>query len=102
MAIYKEQDIEPYFERGQEGAATKEYSEGTITPNDVDVEQVQIETKSVDVPPNGGYGWICVACVFLINAHTWGINSVGKPLLLFECKLIFKVLWYISGSLPAT
>jgi hypothetical protein len=30
----------------------------------------------VDVPPDGGYGWICVACVFWINAHTWGINSV--------------------------
>jgi len=29
-----------------------------------------------DVPPNGGYGWICAACVFFVNAHTWGINSV--------------------------
>ena len=28
-----------------------------------------------DVPPDGGYGWICVACNFLINGHTWGINS---------------------------
>ncbi|KAK7710660.1 hypothetical protein SLS64_005563 [Diaporthe eres] len=26
-------------------------------------------------PPNGGYGWVCTACVALINAHTWGINS---------------------------
>lgn len=32
--------------------------------------------EEVDVPPDGGYGWICVACVFWINAHTWGINSV--------------------------
>lgn len=23
----------------------------------------------------GGYGWVCVMCTFLINAHTWGINS---------------------------
>jgi hypothetical protein len=30
-----------------------------------------------DVPPNGGYGWVCTACVFLINAHTWGLNSVS-------------------------
>lgn len=28
-----------------------------------------------DVPPNGGYGWICTACVFWSNAHTWGLNS---------------------------
>lgn len=31
------------------------------------------------VPPNGGYGWICVVCVFLINAHTWGVNFVRRP-----------------------
>lgn len=32
------------------------------------------------VPPNGGYGWVCVVCVFLINAHTWGLNFVSRPL----------------------
>lgn len=30
-----------------------------------------------DSPPNGGYGWVCTACVFFINAHTWGVNSVS-------------------------
>ncbi|KAJ5089507.1 hypothetical protein N7532_008191 [Penicillium argentinense] len=38
-------------------------------PVDVD------EKYKRDIPPDGGYGWICVACVFWINAHTWGINS---------------------------
>ena len=33
------------------------------------------EQAEVDEPPDGGYGWVCVACSFLINAHTWGINS---------------------------
>lgn len=28
-----------------------------------------------DVPPNGGYGWVCTICTAFINAHTWGINS---------------------------
>jgi hypothetical protein len=35
------------------------------------------EKYNRDVPPDGGYGWVCVACVFWINAHTWGLNSVS-------------------------
>ncbi|KAH7303452.1 MFS transporter [Stachybotrys elegans] len=27
------------------------------------------------VPPNGGYGWVIVFAVFMMNAHTWGINA---------------------------
>ncbi|OAA40562.1 Major facilitator superfamily domain, general substrate transporter [Metarhizium rileyi] len=27
------------------------------------------------VPPNGGYAWVCTFAVFLINAHTWGVNA---------------------------
>jgi len=37
--------------------------------------------KSSDVPPDGGYGWVCVASVFIINFHTWGLNSVSSFLL---------------------
>lgn len=38
-----------------------------------DTEQAQpLAPTEVD----GGYGWVCVVCVFLVNAHTWGINSV--------------------------
>ena len=28
-----------------------------------------------DLPVDGGYGWVCTACVCAINAHTWGLNS---------------------------
>ncbi|OJJ39960.1 hypothetical protein ASPWEDRAFT_104653 [Aspergillus wentii DTO 134E9] len=28
------------------------------------------------VPPDGGYGWVCMVAVCLINAHSWGIISV--------------------------
>lgn len=42
-----------------------------------DPERVEA-SKPVDVPPDGGYGWVCVACVFLINGHTWGVNSVSQ------------------------
>jgi hypothetical protein len=31
-----------------------------------------------DIPPDGGYGWVCTACVLLINANTWGVNSVRQ------------------------
>ena len=32
------------------------------------------ESKVIDVVPDGGYGWVCVGCVFLINGHTWGLS----------------------------
>ena len=39
-------------------------------------DRLQVEEKiEVDEPPDGGYGWVCVMCTFVINAHTWGINS---------------------------
>ncbi|KAI4248125.1 MAG: hypothetical protein L6R40_001214 [Gallowayella cf. fulva] len=33
------------------------------------------EYTPVEPPPNGGYGWVCVAACFMINGHTWGLNS---------------------------
>ncbi|KAF2813301.1 uncharacterized protein BDZ99DRAFT_568524 [Mytilinidion resinicola] len=38
-------------------------------------EEERAEVKREDVPPDGGYGWVCVAAIFCINAHTWGLNS---------------------------
>lgn len=35
-----------------------------------------------DIPPDGGYGWVCTAACLLINAHTWGVNSVR-----FNCNV---------------
>ncbi|KAH7044523.1 putative MFS transporter [Macrophomina phaseolina] len=34
-----------------------------------------------DVPPNGGYGWVCTVCTFLINANTWGVASIWGVIL---------------------
>jgi hypothetical protein len=48
-------------------------------PVNADPEQAQPPARiEVEPPPDGGYGWICVICVFLVNAHTWGINGVGS------------------------
>ena len=30
----------------------------------------------IEPPPDGGYGWICVAACFNINCFTWGVVSV--------------------------
>lgn len=35
----------------------------------IDTERAETPlTKPEDVPPDGGYGWVCVACNFFINA----------------------------------
>ncbi|KAL9007161.1 MAG: hypothetical protein Q9188_000095 [Gyalolechia gomerana] len=48
-------------------------SEKTVAEHGSDI--VQATNGLASDPPNGGYGWVCVACCFWINAHTWGINS---------------------------
>ncbi|KAK1144543.1 hypothetical protein N8T08_005416 [Aspergillus melleus] len=40
-----------------------------------DISDPQQTTPSQPEFREGGYGWVCVACTFLINAHTWGINA---------------------------
>lgn len=53
--------------------------EGNATSTGLETEFSGSPTNMVtqeDIPPDGGYGWVCTACVFLINAHTWGVNSV--------------------------
>lgn len=60
-------------------------------------------TPAPDVPPNGGYGWVCCAATFWINAHTWGLNSVRSFLLTssFTPTLTaFPELRRLLGSLP--
>ncbi|KAL4883453.1 major facilitator superfamily domain-containing protein [Aspergillus karnatakaensis] len=43
----------------------------------------QEQSPPTDDFPEGGYGWICVICIFFINAHTWGINSAYGVILSF-------------------
>lgn len=50
--------------------------EHKLHPQTAPPDETEDEKYKRDLPPDGGYGWVCVACVFWINAHTWGINSV--------------------------
>ena len=40
-----------------------------------DLENIPESKPEADQPPNGGYGWVCVACNAMINSCTWGVNS---------------------------
>lgn len=63
--------------RGQSDKTLTMEDQGHYTD---DPERIE-DSKPVDIPPDGGYGWVCVACVFLINGHTWGVNSVSEEAL---------------------
>lgn len=59
-------------ERGTESPrAEHERDENLITTTEQPTEFTTVE----DIPPDGGYGWVVTLCVFLANAHTWGINA---------------------------
>lgn len=57
--------------------------------------EVQPPTQTID----GGYGWVCVACSLLINAHTWGIvASYGIFLSFYVAHQTFRGSYaYIGG-----
>ncbi|RAH51206.1 MFS general substrate transporter [Aspergillus brunneoviolaceus CBS 621.78] len=38
-------------------------------------------TSFEDIPPDGGYAWVCTFCVFMINVHTWGVSSAWGVIL---------------------
>ncbi len=58
------------------GHAAKTGREDTF--NERGTSETRGEVDQEGLVPNGGYGWVCVACLFMMNAHTWGINSVSS------------------------
>src|ERR1700753_45906 len=52
-------------------------NETTCQRSEAETGSIPLDLEPDAIPPNGGYGWICVVIVFFINAHTWGLNSVS-------------------------
>ncbi|KAI9775836.1 MAG: hypothetical protein M1835_005682, partial [Candelina submexicana] len=49
-------------------------SEESITSPTV-AEKDELAIDEPEGPPDGGYGWICVASCFMVNCFTWGISA---------------------------
>lgn len=44
---------------------------------ELDVQEGQDEWDLQDVEqPDRGYGWVCVACCFVVNGFTWGVVAL--------------------------
>ena len=42
--------------------------------------------RNEDIPPNGGYGWVCVIAACALNASAWGVNSAFGVFLAYYLK----------------
>lgn len=81
-------------------------SQPTSAINEDGIEEEQLTGPQInvaereDVPPEGGYGWIVTACVFLINAHTWGVNAAwGVFLAHFLSESTFRHATHLQYAL---
>ncbi|KAI1297578.1 major facilitator superfamily transporter [Xylaria venustula] len=49
-------------------------------------QQTRPQTPAQEAPQEGGYGWVVVAAVAFLNAHSWGINSTFAVFLAYYIR----------------
>jgi len=80
-------------------SAAPEPADGDIELNQWPDTQTNISER-IDVPPDGGYGWVVCGCVFFINAHTFGVNSAwGVFLAHFLSRSTFENATHLQYAL---
>ncbi|KAH6654198.1 MFS transporter, MCP family, solute carrier family 16, member 6 [Truncatella angustata] len=47
----------------------------TTLPSGEHSQQAEFIVATSQLPPDGGYGWVCVLAQFLINGFTWGVAA---------------------------
>lgn len=64
-------------------------------------------TRIPEPPPDGGYGWVCVAACFIINGFTWGVLAVSlihyfvlHTFLLLQSYGVYLAYYLQSASFP--
>lgn len=72
------QEIESRIEIGQHALELdRKKVEATPTLQATELEtDIEDGTTDIDPPPDGGFGWVQVGAVFIINTFTWGQTAV--------------------------
>ncbi|KAK0754032.1 major facilitator superfamily domain-containing protein [Schizothecium vesticola] len=87
----------PSAQRGPH-ASTPAPSEKTSGKASVSNESpIDTDSSEVEEFKEGGYGWVVVASVLLVNAHTWGLNSSFAIFLAYYLRT-----GIIQGATPMT
>ncbi|KZT32840.1 MFS general substrate transporter [Sistotremastrum suecicum HHB10207 ss-3] len=78
----------------EEKEEVEQVASGDGVPGSDDEKQRHAEDSAraataADVPPDGGYGWVVIACLFFQNATTWGVNTAFGVFLSFYRKVDF-------------
>ncbi|KAF8581920.1 MFS general substrate transporter [Ramaria rubella] len=55
--------------------STQVQTQENVDHNDPISEKAASVILEGDEPPDGGYGWVIVACTFMLSSVTWGINT---------------------------